>query len=255
MAFDVYVGTMTRYYRRDWENIAQRICREHGHHYEIIHSGGKPGPPPSADDVRAVIIAWRDALNASLTAHGCPALSWDEDDAQPYVTDRPGWDGYSALLVWAAHDEHPDLPLPDVAPNWTDDEAFVRSTGKGFRSRYFTIVEPQVWLPGSFEAAFRARAPASDHAIHMGSVFRLRAELDALYAATANKLKELMAATPRAPVRPGKKPGLFGRLLGRKANYQEAPATLAEAAEHSLRVFRELAEQACTHRLPMMLDY
>lgn len=40
MAFDVYVGTMTRFYRREWENVVQRMSREQGFEYTMIHAGG-----------------------------------------------------------------------------------------------------------------------------------------------------------------------------------------------------------------------
>ena len=55
MAFDVYVGTMTRFYRRDWENVAQRMSREQGIRYNVIYAGGEPAAPPSADEVREAV--------------------------------------------------------------------------------------------------------------------------------------------------------------------------------------------------------
>jgi hypothetical protein len=30
MAFDIYAGPFTRFYRRDWENVAQRFARLQG---------------------------------------------------------------------------------------------------------------------------------------------------------------------------------------------------------------------------------
>jgi len=124
MAFDVYVGTMTRYYRRDWENVAQRLARERGLGYKTIHVGGNPGPPPPSEKIRQLVEAWWEILSRIVQEQGFGPIRWEEDDTQPYFTERPTWDGYTALLIWAAHAEHPDLPLPTHLPqSWVDDAA------------------------------------------------------------------------------------------------------------------------------------
>ncbi|HRX87148.1 MAG TPA: hypothetical protein P5572_19145, partial [Phycisphaerae bacterium] len=188
MAFDVYVGTMTRYFRRDWENIVQQTCRDRGQRYEMVYAGGKPAPPPPTEQVRAAVNAWREGLSRALAEHGQSPLDWDEGDDKPYFTDRPGWGGYGSLLVWAAHAEHSDLPVPEAVPeSWADDEAYSRSTADGFRSRYARLLTCELWLPDEFSAVFSAATVATDQPQRMGSVFRLKDELDELHAATAQR--------------------------------------------------------------------
>jgi hypothetical protein len=224
MAFDVYAGTMTRFYRREWENTAQRMAREQGHTYRQVYAGGPPGPPPAADEVRAAVRAWLQAMNTALAPHGCSPVEWVEADNQPYFTDRPGWPGYSALLVWAAHAEHSELPLPTSVPeSWADDPAFQKSTEPNFKTNYRAILEPQLWLPAEFPFTFDFPTLTSEQPSAIGSTFALRFQLDQLKAKTSTNLA--------------------------------AGNDLAQTATFAIDTFRTLADQACTHRLPLLLSF
>ncbi len=256
MAFEVYVGTRTRFYRRDWENVAQRMAREQGIQYTMIYSGGKPEAPPPATDIRQAVTGWCRALSGGLEVHGCGPAQWDEGDQQPYFTDRPAWDGYSALLVWAAHAEHPDLPVPGEVPeSWVDDPAYVRSTVREYKSRFRTILEPQLWLPTEFPFVFDAPTIVSDDKTCIGSAFTLKLQLDELHAQTAEKLEQLKSTRQTVPSSP-KKAGLFGSLLrGKKREPDPPKAGLAKTAAFGLQLFRDLATKACEHRLPILLSF
>jgi len=256
MAFDVYVGTITRFYRRDWENVVQRMSREQGTHYTMIYAGGEPEPPPPAEEIRQAVAGWCEALSRGLEPHGYGPVIWNEDDNQPYFTARPARDGYSALLVWAAHAEHPDLPVPvEVPESWADDPAYQRSTVREFKSRFRTILTPQLWLPVEFPFVFEAPTLASDENSCIGSVFTLKQQLDNLYAETREQLTQSRPAhPPESPV--AKKSRLFGGLFKRKSKQPDPPkANLAETAEFALGIFRELAGKGCDHRLPILLHF
>jgi hypothetical protein len=257
MAFDVYVGTMTRFYRREWENVVQKMARQQGTQYRMIFAGGEPDPPPPADEIRQAVAAWCDGLSRGLVAHGQGPLTWNEGDEQPYFTGRPAWEGYSALLVWSAHDEHPDLPVPTTVPHsWADDPAFERSTAKEFRSRYRTILEPQLWLPADVPFLFDFPTLTSEQATRIGSTFVLRRELADLANRTGERLRQLKAEPQPEPRPVTKKQGLIARFFGRKHTACVPPApSLAETADFSLEIFRDLAAKACEHRLPILLSY
>jgi len=235
MALDVYVGTMTRYYRRDWETVGQRWAREQGTKYGVIRPGGAP-PSPSAEQIKEAVTTWCAAMTDALAPHGFGPVNWDEDDHQPYFTDRPGWVAYCALLVWAAHSEHPDLPLPNIPPeSWADDPAYQRSTKSEFKTRFRTILEAQLWVPSDFPFVFGFPTLASEKASYIGSIFTLKKQLDDLDARTSDQLQQLKA--PGSQIR---KPN--GR-------------SLVEEAHAGLKIFRNLANQACEHRLPLLLDF
>jgi hypothetical protein len=255
VALDVYVGTLTRFYRRDWENVVERMAREKGTRYMIIHAGGEPEPPPPANEIRLAIEGWREALSQSLRPHGIGPVDWEEADSTPYFSDRPRWHGYSGLLVWAAHAEHPDLPLPAEAPeSWAGSTAYERSTARDFKSQYQTILEPQMWLPTEFPFVFEAPTLVSEKAC-IGSAFTLKKQLDELHLLTEVQLKELKRK-PTAKAETAQRNRLLSRLLLRTPPRPEpVKPGLADVAEVGLAVFRKLAAKACEHRLPMFLDY
>src|SRR5581483_10004723 len=197
VAFDIYVGTMTRFYRREWENVAQRMAREQGMNYTMVYAGGEPDPPPPADDLRRAVAGWCRALSGGLEPHGYGPLQWDEGDHQPYFTQRPGWDGYTALRVWAAHAEHPDLPPPaDVPDSWVGDPACQRSAARESNTRFRTILEPQLWLPAEFPFVFDAPTLVSDDKTPLGSAFTLKQQLDDLQELTTARLEQLKSSPP-----------------------------------------------------------
>jgi hypothetical protein len=267
VAFDIYAGTLTRYYRRDWENIMQRTAREQGMQYQMVFAGGET-PPPAAEEVRAGVTGWCQALTNALQPHGWGPVRWDESDAQPYFTDRPGWEGYTALLLWASHVEFPDLPLPEkLSDDWADDPAFKRASSRDHRSKFHTILVPQMWLPVEFPGVFEGPTLSSETPVSIGSTFTLRDQLDALWSESGAKLAKLSGQTPGETEQPRssspapKKPGLLGRLFGRAPDpapprpaEREEPG-LAHAAHHGFEIWRNAARHACEHRVPILLDY
>ena len=237
MGLDVYVGTLTRYYAKEWESVVQRAARESGVPVTIIRPEGDSEDAvtdPAA--IEEVIVEWREALSASLKTHLTAPLDWTEGMDPPYFTDKPAWDCYSALMVWAAHEEHGDPRLPTVSPeDWTSNTAVQRSQADDFRSRYGQLLNgPELWLPGDFTFTFSAE-DATGNEVTIGSV-----------ASLSGQLQELNRRTWRADA----------TTIG---NWRRAGADFGAPFEVSARfgfaVFAELADEAARHRLPMKLDY
>lgn len=238
MAFDLYAGTFTRYYRREWENSAQRMARETGTRYHTVHVGGKPEAPPPAEEIRDAVGHWRRAMNEGLGANLDEPIAWGEGDNQPYLSRRPAWDGYSALLLWAAYSTCPEMSRPRHLPSsWADDPAYQKATAKQSHVPFPNILIASMWLPGKFEFVFSFPTLASEDPRPIGSTFALRAELDALMANTAAELDS-------APT--------IGDVTDPP---DERAVTLVEMARFGLAIFREMAEWACEHRLPLLTDF
>lgn len=236
MGLDVYVGTLTRYYARAWETTVQRLAREKGWELEVVRPDGPPPPAPDPHDVEPAMIAWRAALNESLGSHLSMPLDWVEGMAPPYFTDKPAWDCYSALLVWAAHEEQGDPHLPAVAPeDWTSDPAVRRSEAEGFESRYGQLLYgPEWWLPGDYGFTFRTPAPTGTPVV-MGATGTLAAQL-----------RELNARTWRAD---------DATIDAWRRDGADFGAPLERSARLAFAVFTRMVEEAEAHRLPMLLDY
>src|SRR5579863_4281945 len=114
MGLDIYVGSLTRYYSKQWETVIQRWARENGRAFRFV------GKEPAADEVtdpaeiEQAVWGWREMVSHRLTASLTEALAWREGMHEPYFTDKPDWDGWGATLLWAAHAEMPSHPLPDL---------------------------------------------------------------------------------------------------------------------------------------------
>jgi len=189
MALDIYVGTLSRYYSRQWETLGQQLARIQGVEYEGVRPESAPDTEEEADpeEVRGLVLDWRNGLSQGLKEYLPTGLDWSEDWSAGYVTDRPAWDCYSALILWAAYSEHPDLSKPEVAPeNWTEDPAFQRAVGEGSATRYTHLLYgAEWWLPYDFEIVFQAPTPVGN-VIQFGSSVQVRRQLDALNHRTWN---------------------------------------------------------------------
>lgn len=99
MGLDLYAGTLTRYYARDWMTATQRWAEENGYGYDRI---GPDGPmeqeqKPDPAQVLPAIEGWRDSLLAALKNGGTDCPAWPESIDAPYYTDKPDWDAW----LWA----------------------------------------------------------------------------------------------------------------------------------------------------------
>ena len=76
MAFDVYVGSFTRFYRREWENVVQKRAKETGQSYRMIYAGGEPPPPQPAHEIQQAVRGWCAAMQQAPCIQTRTALSW-----------------------------------------------------------------------------------------------------------------------------------------------------------------------------------
>jgi len=236
MALDVYVGSLTRYYAGDWENIAEKTARERGAPYQIARPGGSADRRKDPQKIGSAIEAWRSTLSASLANNIARPLDWDETVAAPYFTGRPGWDGFGSLVLWAAYAENPALRRPDILPEeWDNDPALIRSNASGFRSRYSHLVRNvELWLPAPFEFTFEGE-DVDGRRVVVGSTMTLRRQLDELNVATWKASAAVV--------------GQWGR---------EPPAedtALELCARYAFAILLDLSRAAVERRLPMKMDY
>ena len=107
MGLDVYVGSLARYYTGNWET------KEAGIEVQVDRHGDSRDAIRNPLEVNRLVCEWRDHLSEELKSHLAAPVDWDERPDAPYFTDKPAWDCYSNLLLWAAYQEHPELPRPE----------------------------------------------------------------------------------------------------------------------------------------------
>lgn len=236
MGLDIYVGTLTRYYAGEWETVVQQAARELGIPARTERVNEQSDAIRDPLQIEELIVAWRDRLSASLGAHLGSPLVWTEGMEAPYFTDKPAWDAYGALLIWAVHAEQPDIALPQVVPDdWRSHAAMLRIQSTDFRTRYGQLLyDTELWLPGNFAFTFRSEDPSGAE-IGIGSV-----------AALAAQLGELNERTWRADV---------ATLEEWRQAGAEHGAPFETSARFGFAVLSALAERGAEYELPIKLDY
>src|SRR5262249_52669588 len=182
MGLDIYVGSLTRYYRRDWETVMQRAGREAGIPVQILYAREtEPDAALMAQETRAAVLEWRSGLAKLLVSDLSDGLNWSEESTAPYFTDKPDWNGYGALVLRCAYAEHPQHARPAKAvKDWQEASILKASCPDDVSTRFPTLIHGvELWLPDRFDFTFTAM-DATGEEVSMGSTGQLRAELAAL---------------------------------------------------------------------------
>lgn len=124
MGLDIYAGTLSRYYARDWKTITQQYAEQMGYAYKTVNEQGQISSQEdrlSYNEVQPIVKEWQRCLLTELSAQ-CnehqPA--WSESEAQPYYTNKPDWDAFGALqLITACHLTKEPVP-PVLTKGWYD---------------------------------------------------------------------------------------------------------------------------------------
>ncbi len=234
MGLDVYVGALTRYYAGQWETLAARTCHENGIPFETVRASNPSDAVTDPAEIEPVVTMWREGLSRSLQLP--EPLAWPEGMASPYFTDKPDWDGFAGLLLWAAYEEQPSLSMPvNYLRHFEDDPAFKASTANGFKSRYMDVLTCELWLPGDCNISFRAEDVTG------GSVWM--AFSNDLLTALADLNQRIWRAAD-AEIRSWR----GGELPHEGGSFEDQ-------AKFGFSIIYELATAAVRHGLPMKLDY
>jgi hypothetical protein len=256
MGLDIYVGPLTRYYAGLWETIVQQAAKAEGVEVTVM---GRPDPAdlPPIEQIREDVIDWRRDLTAEMEDMGVGELDWAELPQGEYVTDKPDFDGYGAVLLLAAHQEFADTALPVLAgadfrrePLWRLVEqrhgaggglggALRRVFGLGPKAvpgeaRFDHLYFPELWLPVDFPWTFQSLELGREPVV-IGSVPRLRRHLEDLNQVTFR--------------------GGLGELAEWRADGPAEDGAFEAMAKFGLAVWLALAVEADERRQPMRLDY
>jgi hypothetical protein len=178
------------------------------------------------------VSAWRDGLAAAGHFPGQTDWSWPESLDGDYQTDKPDFDGYGAVQLWAAYAERPETIAPKEFPDrWDQDSVYLEACN---HSRQFDhIIGPELWLPVAFDSIFKA-VELNGSQPKIGSVFKFWEQLRWLNQVSWNAEEE--------DVRTWRKGGFDAQ------NFQSI-------ARFGFSICFCLAEWAASRRLPMRLDY
>ncbi len=271
MALDIYVGSLTRYGSGDWKSAVAQAAEASG----IVHStlrvgaGGEDSVPANESEVASLVLSWQASLAQAL---GLDA-TWTDTADQPYVTDRPGWPGYGALVLLAARLEHPELAADTDDPAefeqsaafQASSSAYAEAIGQGNAGDFPSLLGgAEWWLPlagltGTFQG------PKLDGELAgMGTIDLLVNELRTIADRCGigpEALGEalIMGAPDGAPEliddEPQQDPSSPAELELPVPEAAPESGDLMAWGTFGLAVFMELAGQAQQRQLPLVLSY
>lgn len=247
MGLDVYAGPVTRYVAGDWLTIVQQAGRASGMDVRLVRHGVEDGDDVVQDPdlVFEVVDSWKRGLLEALGAR----RGWDESVDGEYLTDKPDWDGYGAVVLLAAFDERPDLGRggPAGRRNRRGGEAAVLprdfpeaaafQAAQESPQRYPTLLLGAEWCLPVIDGPTVFQAPTPNGTpLSMGRVDRLLGELHTLNDRTLRLSEaDLAAARDEGPPPP--------------------KATVDEVAPFGLAVLTALAEFAMRTSAAWIMDY
>ncbi len=243
MGLDVYVGSLTRYYARDWETIVQQAARRQGIQVQVM----RPNPLPDEQiknpaQIRDLVIEWRSKMQAELKGAELidADLDWPEQPETPYFTDKPDWECFGAMTLLAAYEEEPKPIFGSRWPktlkdSWARDpklEARLKAPAPG---RYSHLYGCMAWIPARIKNPVTGPMPTGDP-VMIGSAPVLLEQLELLN-------QQTYAGGPEDLVR-------WSREMP-----DPSETRFELKAKTGLGIFLNLTRLAVEHHLPMLLDY
>jgi len=237
MALDLYVGPLSRYHAGDWKTVGEQMAETQGLAYQVIGPDGALDEDEETvpiQEIEDAIEQWQRNLREVLIKAGEKGELWSDRALEDYATDRPGWSGWTAVVLKYAYLLHPQFPEPDQIPpngSFQSDPAFVAANEKP--GLFQVLSQCELWIPGDFSFMFPGTTLTGKKAL-ISSLGLLRTALDELCR-------------------------LWGKdravLLGTATDEPSSETPLDEAALHGLAVFVQLTAAAESRGLPMILDY
>lgn len=181
MGMDLYAGTLTRYYARNWKTSTQQWAEENGYTYNRIGPNGpmEQEEKPDPEEVRSSMEEWRDSILAVLKNSGVESPSWPESNEAPYYTDKPDWDAWLALILTAACAVTGETVPPTVEKGWGDDLWDLPVIQKARERKWSLFLGAELWLPFPDRFCFDCPNPLGNP-VTIGTIGGILNELEEL---------------------------------------------------------------------------
>lgn len=252
MGLDIYAGTLTRYYARNWKTIAQQSAEASGMGYQVIR--------PDEEDVitdPAVIQPdmqqWSEAVSAALVMEdGQGQQPWIEDNERPYYTNKPDWCAFGVLQLFAACKQY-GLPVPETIPRDWDpykDETVLRALNDP-ELNWSLFSSAEWWLPYDACFVFRGQSPVGTE-LTFGTSGLLKAELEVINQKSWNADEAAILSwedTEGYPADGHMENGVFVR------DAANAEFPVESLAKFAFSILYRAALFSLENRVPILLDY
>ena len=263
MGLDIYAGSLTRYYLRDWDTITQQLSEEAGYKCVTLDGNGNEIKPKTDEEevkeIREAVCEWRDHIAAGIDP-SLPAPFWDENERSAYFTDNPGWEAFGALMLLHACSLS-DSPFPEyVDSSWGAYEEPVVKNAMQQKNVSSLLAEVSLWVPIPQNVLFIASLPTGEEST-LSTVSMLRQELEELNRkmwqadeATILSWRNDKYYKPEIEVIRKESKSFFGLIRKTKEIKIEKYRT-EDLAQCAFSIMYQAVKFADEHKVPLILDY
>lgn len=260
MGLDIYSGTLTRYYSRNWKTIVQQIAEANGQ--KCIMTNGCGNEIKSIEDsdeiaqIRETVTKWADGVAANITPP-IPTPLWDETVECDYYTDKPDWEAFGALVMLQAY-----ISLNRRLPEYIESRwgAFKDPVVKEAASKKIAntlLSEVFIWLPIHNKTIFTTAYPTGDEG-SISTVSLLKQELEELnqqlWQADEATILSWRNDKYYIPVEQNK-PNLFLGFIRRIIKTHKKKYRTEDLAQCAYSMLYQAVCFAEEHQVPIVLDY
>lgn len=264
MGLDIYAGTLTRYYSRNWKTKVQQIAEANGQ--KCIMTDGLGDEIKSIEDkadimqIRDIMCQWTEYLAASInsiysTEVPLPHHLWNEANERDYFTDKPDWEAFGALLMFlACHIQN--SPLPEYVENrWCVFDDPILKNSKSHATDYSLLSDVTMWLPIPNESIFVTNLPTGDE-VHVSTLLLLKRELEELnrqtWKADESTILSWRDEKYYVPVKRKESKLPLGFMFRKKQSDRYRTEELAQCA---FSILYQAVNFAIEQDVPLLLDY
>jgi hypothetical protein len=258
MGLDIYAGTLSRYYARDWQTVVQSIGGV------IVYPDGEP-EKVNIETATAVVLAWRDLMNTNIEDFRNLPLDWSEDSNVAYYTDKPDFEGWLALQLWAAYADEEPASRPTGRADQElleNDRVFQAAQFQEVPNPLVATLQCEFFVPSELTFVFKSEDP-NGHETWIGTTAALRAVLKTIdmktWNATFDDLEAwLQKGLPAEIVVEAQNKSWIGRLFGKSPSHSliyRGTDRMQHAAKFAFAVYQRAIEFSDKHNVPIVLDY
>lgn len=180
MGLDIYAGTLTRYYTRNWKNRSQQYAEEIGVKCRMTDEHGNEIKPvedkAEIEKIRDAVCQWADFLTTNIDPD-LPSPAWDEKSEHDYFTEKPGSMAYDSLMMLMAY-RILDRRLPKyVGKVWDPSDDPVVEEARSQKLPGSLLPGATLWLPIAPKVIFVSDAPLGGE-ILVSTISVLKEELE-----------------------------------------------------------------------------
>ena len=255
MGLDIYTGTVTRYYARNWKTVAQQTAEKLGFGYQVFRPN--ENAEEQETDVNAIqetVTDWCKGISEQISAaYELNCEPWEENNEKDYYTNKPDWLAFECLLLFAACLIY-DAPFPETVKKGEDlfqNELVKRAMNDSDLCNWSLFSDTEWWLPYNDYFVIKGRVPNGTQII-ISTTASLLAELQGINSRTWQADKQTILSWLESEGYPSDGYVKDGRYTSTGENTEYNAESLAKFA---FAVLFKSVLFSLENRVPIILDY